>query len=72
MHDCAEPYREADRARRFIATIETLPSTDAASWRAFTRGVAEMGQDEVYDPLEAGTEALWNNLFGVTSWEYRD
>ena len=25
-----------------------------------------------YDPLEAGIESLWDNLFGVTSWEYRD
>jgi len=25
-----------------------------------------------YDPLEAGIESVWENLAGVTSWEYRD
>ena len=59
----ADRWEEADRARRFIATVQASTSTDMASHDGLSH--------EEY-PLEAGIESVWDNLAGVTSWEYRD
>jgi hypothetical protein len=68
-------WEEADRARRFIATIEASNSTDIVSrgglsheeWLTWAKK-----RLMAYDPLETGIESVWDNLASVTSWEYRD
>jgi hypothetical protein len=71
----ADRWEEADRARRFIATIEASTSTDMVSrgglsheeWLTWAKK-----RLMAYDPLETGIESVWDNLASVTSWEYRD
>jgi len=71
----AERWEEADRARRFIATIEASTTAHEASHRGLSREEWLAWAKKrliVYDPLEAGIESVWDSLAGVTSWEYRD
>jgi hypothetical protein len=71
----AERWEEADRARRFIATIEASTTAHEASHRGLSREewlARAKKRLMAYDPLEAGIESVWDNLAGVTSWEYRD
>jgi hypothetical protein len=71
----AERWEKADRARRFIATIEASTSADTVLRGGFSHDEWLTWAKErlmAYDPLEAGIESLWDNLSGVTSWEYRD
>jgi hypothetical protein len=71
----SDRWEEADRARRFIATIEASTSTDMVSrgglsheeWLTWAKK-----RLMAYDPLETGIESVWDNLASVTSWEYRD
>lgn len=71
----ADRWERADRARRFIATIEASTSTDTVRRGGLSHDEWLLWAKErltAYDPLEAGIESLWENLSGVTSWEYRD
>jgi hypothetical protein len=71
----SDRWEEADRARKFIATIEALTSTETAShgglsheeWLTWAKK-----RLMAYDPLSAVVESVWDNLASVTSWEYRD
>jgi hypothetical protein len=68
-------WEEANRARRFIATIEASTSTDMASHGGLSHEewlIWAKKRLTAYDPREAGIESVWDNLAGVTSWEYRD
>jgi hypothetical protein len=73
--DLSDRWYAADRLRSFVAAVEALGTTGGSlpggrsheEWLAWVKL-----RLSVYDPLEAGVDAMWSNLGGVTSWEYND
>jgi len=67
--ELADRWEHADRARRFIATIETSTSTDTVPRGGLSHDEWPTWAKErltAYDPLEAGIESLW----GESIWCY--
>jgi hypothetical protein len=66
----------ANGLRSLIAEIEARPTMGddpLAGGRSRDEWLAWLKQRlAVYDPLEAGVDAIWSNLASVTSWEYDD
>jgi hypothetical protein len=74
--DLSDRWHAANRIRSFIAVVEVMETTgddplaggrSREEWLAWAK--LRLG---AYDPLEAGADAIWSNLAGVTSWEYND
>jgi hypothetical protein len=74
--ELSERWHGTNRVKSFIAEIEArAPMGDdpLAGGRSREEWLAWLKQRlTVYDPLEAGVDAIWSNLGGVTSWEYND
>ncbi|MDB5610129.1 MAG: hypothetical protein JWP25_7029 [Bradyrhizobium sp.] len=72
----SERCNTVNKVRSLIAEIEaraTMGDDPLAGGRSRDEWLAWLKQRlTVYDPLEAGVDAIWSNLGGVTSWEYND
>jgi hypothetical protein len=74
--ELSDRWHAANRLRSFVAAVEAMGTTGDDSlpggrsreeWLAWAKQ-----RLAAYDPLEAGVDAIWSNLGGVTSWEYND
>jgi hypothetical protein len=74
--EISDRWHAANRLRSFVAAVEAMGTTGDDSlpggrsreeWLAWAKQ-----RLAAYDPLEAGVDAIWSNLGGVTSWEYND
>jgi hypothetical protein len=74
--ELSDRWHAANRVKSFITEIEAMAITgddplaggkSRDEWRAWIKQ-----RLTVHDPLEAGVDAIWSNLGGVTSWEYND
>jgi hypothetical protein len=73
--ELADRWHAANRVKSFIAEIEARATTGDSlpGGRSHEEWLAWVKQRlTVYDPLEAGVDAIWSNLGSVTSWEYND
>jgi hypothetical protein len=72
--ELSDRWHGANRVKSFIAEIEAmaiLGDDPLAGGRSRQEWLAWLKQRlTVHDPLEAGVDAIWSNLGGVTSWEY--
>jgi hypothetical protein len=73
--ELSDRWHAANRLRSFVAAVEAMGTTGDSlpggrsheEWLAWVKE-----RVAVHDPLEAGVDAIWSNLGGVTSWEYND
>ena len=73
--ELSDRWHSANRLRSFIAALEATGATgdplpggrSHEEWLAWVRQCLAR-----YDPLEAGADAIWADLEGVTSREYND
>jgi hypothetical protein len=73
--ELSDRWHAANRLRSFVAAVEAMGTTGDSlpGGRSHEEWLAWVKQRlTVYDPLEAGVDAIWNNLGGVTSREYND
>jgi hypothetical protein len=73
--ELSDRWHAANRVRSFIAAVEAMGTAGDSlpGGRSHEEWLAWVKQGlTVYDPLEAGVDAIWSNLGGVTSWEYND
>jgi hypothetical protein len=74
--ELSDRWHGANRVKSFIAEIEARAITGddpLAGGKSRDEWLAWIKQRlSVHDPLEAGVDAVWSNLGGVTSWEYND
>jgi hypothetical protein len=74
--ELSDRWHGANRVKSFIAEIEAMAITGddpLAGGKSRDEWLAWIKQRlSVHDPLEAGVDAVWSNLSGVTSWEYND
>jgi len=74
--ELSERWHAASRIRSFIAQLEvksSLADDPLAGGLSRDEWLAWVKQRlSVHDPLEAGVDAIWSNLSGVTSLDYSD